>query len=246
MGTGTRRVDSMASSSLCSFPSFIIPFLVVVAVGCSDSSDNPTTPDTQVATLYPVRDNTLFEDPEGDLSNGSGTVLFFGNSGGSIAHRAVLAFDVAADIPAGSKIVRAEFAFNVSNAPDSIPRIVTLHRVLVEWGEGSSVGTGGGGAPADTNDATWLHRFYPDSPWSTKGGDFDVVATDSLMVAYKQPYAVSSNLIAADVQSWLDDPASNFGWLLMGDESLPKTARKLDSREHPTVANRPKLIVEFR
>ena len=37
--------------------------------------------------------------------------------------------------------------------------------------------------------------------------------------------------ITSDVQSWIDNPASNHGWLLKGDESLSGTARKLTSRE---------------
>ena len=35
----------------------------------------------------------------------------------------------------------------------------------------------------------------------------------------------------ADVQSWLDDPASNFGWLVLGDESEIPTAKRFDTRE---------------
>ena len=35
----------------------------------------------------------------------------------------------------------------------------------------------------------------------------------------------------ADVQLWLDNPASNFGWLVLGDESTSATAKRFDTRE---------------
>src|SRR5438105_5696276 len=37
--------------------------------------------------------------------------------------------------------------------------------------------------------------------------------------------------MVADVQLWLDNPASNFGWLVLGDESDIATAKRFDTRE---------------
>ena len=37
--------------------------------------------------------------------------------------------------------------------------------------------------------------------------------------------------MVADVQGWLDNPASNFGWLMLGDESTNLTAKRFDTRE---------------
>jgi hypothetical protein len=37
--------------------------------------------------------------------------------------------------------------------------------------------------------------------------------------------------MVADVQSWLDNPANNFGWLVLGDESGIATAKRFDTRE---------------
>jgi len=47
----------------------------------------------------------------------------------------------------------------------------------------------------------------------------------------------------ADVQSWVDNPASNFGWMLMSEsEDVPGTARRFGSRETSPV---PTLVVTF-
>ena len=54
-------------------------------------------------TLSPAKDNTIYS--EGELSNGAGTSLFAGTTGdldNGALRRALLAFDVAGSIPAGS------------------------------------------------------------------------------------------------------------------------------------------------
>ena len=48
--------------------------------------------------------------------------------------------------------------------------------------------------------------------------------------------------MVADVQSWLDNPASNFGWLVLGDETAIATAKRFDTRES---ASPPVLTIEY-
>ncbi|HYC76027.1 MAG TPA: hypothetical protein VEI02_00225, partial [Planctomycetota bacterium] len=52
----------------------------------------------QTAALVPSHDNTLFEDPNGALSNGAGPHFYVGRvgfSGGQLLRRGLLRFDVA-------------------------------------------------------------------------------------------------------------------------------------------------------
>jgi hypothetical protein len=49
--------------------------------------------------------------------------------------------------------------------------------------------------------------------------------------------------MVSDVQGWLDNPSGNFGWIMIGDESGPLTAKRFDSRENGAVQNRPRLTV---
>jgi hypothetical protein len=51
--------------------------------------------------------------------------------------------------------------------------------------------------------------------------------------------------MVADVQSWLEDPAGNHGWILIGDESAATTVKRFDSREHPDPGVQPLLTIEF-
>ena len=51
--------------------------------------------------------------------------------------------------------------------------------------------------------------------------------------------------MASDVQGWLDDPAGNFGWELIGDESQIVTAKRFDSRENADPAVQPMLTIDY-
>jgi hypothetical protein len=125
---------------------------------------------------------------------------------------------------------------------------VTLHRTLADWGEGGSVAPGqqGAGGPAAPGDATWLHTFHDTQFWANPGGDFAAMVSSAQTVADDGFYTwPSTPELVADVQSWVDGPAGNFGWTLVGDESSGGTAKRFDTRDHVNPALRPSLRVQF-
>lgn len=197
-------------------------------------------------------DTTLYQDPDGTLSNGSGEYLFAGDTlRGAGARRGLIRFDIASAVPAGAIIQQVELRLNCSRN-NSIPDVVNLHRVLNSWGEGASdAGSpGGNGAPALAGDATWLHRFFPGQLWTTAGGDFVPAPTASAAVAdgllaIGPVIWASTPQSVADVQSWLDAPTQNFGWLLLGSTVAGATAHRFDTRENITPSVRPVLTVTF-
>ena len=82
--------------------------------------------------------------------------------------------------------------------------------------------------------------------WTTAGGDFSPVASASATVAGIGSYTwESTSQLVADVQGWLDDPDSDHGWLLQGDESKTRTAKRFHSDENDDEAIRPVLMVEY-
>ena len=191
-------------------------------------------------------DNTLYQAALGDLSNGAGVGVFVGLNSAGLIRRGLVRFDVAAAVPAGAQVLAARLDVNVSNSPVAVAEPFFGHRVLAAWGEGTSVASGGGGngGPAAANDATWLFRFYPGSLWSSAGGDFasapSFTATMPALGAFASVLSVAA---AADVQSWLDQPATNFGWLLKGAETTLQSTHRLDSRE--STGLRPVLTVTY-
>ena len=204
-----------------------------------------TATNAAIAVINPTQDNTLYEyDPaEGDHSNGAGFHFFAGENGMGELRRGVLAFDVAGSIPAGSTITAVSLTLNMSMTPAGA-ETVELHKLLADWGEGTShapMGEGDG-APATTNDATWRHRFFDTVFWTTQGGDFSATVSASQSVGGVGQYTWTSAQMVADVQEWLDNPASNFGWLVLGNETTISTAKRFDTRES---ASPPILTIQY-
>ena len=197
-----------------------------------------------VLTLEATRDNTLFEDAQGDTSSGSGPTLFAGRNSQGLVRRALVSFDVRSALPHGTVVDSVTLHLHLSSSSDPSPRAIRVHRVLADWGEGASSSAGGSGAPAQDGDATWLHTFYPGTFWASRGGDFTSTPSASMTVVGEGDYAWRSPELTADVQAWLAAGAEH-GWIMIGEETVPGTARRFDSREHPTPEQRPWLALHY-
>ena len=57
-----------------------------------------------------------------------------------------------------------------------------------------------------------------------------------------ETFTWSSPQMIADVQSWLDNPSTNFGWTILGDESKGQTAKRVNSSESTTLPNVPPQV----
>lgn len=196
--------------------------------------------------VTPTKDNTLYEDASGSLSNGAGSHFFAGRPPGGAIRRGLLAFDLTGKLPVSVTIVSATLQLNMSQS-NAGATAVKLHRLLANWGEGTSKASRGEGVggPAAANDATWLHTFFNASTWATPGGVFVITPTATITVGTETSYRWSSPALLADVQQWVTNPATNFGWAVLGDESASNTAKRFDTRENPTAANRPQLIIVY-
>ena len=222
------------------------PKTFVAAFGIILCGAAPNSVSAASVAINPSKDNTLYEYvvADGDRSNGVGGRFFSGKTAESHIRRGVLAFSIAGNIPAGSTITSVSLSLNMSRTNASTPRPVELHKLLADWGEGTSDASAneGKGAPATVNDATWRHRFYSTVLWATQGGVFSSTVSASQAVGAVGLYTWSSAQMVADVQSWLDTPVNNFGWLVLGDESVSTTAKRFDSRES---SNPPVLTIQY-
>jgi spore coat protein A len=225
----------------------------------------PALADT--ATLLPVKDNTLYEpiaqDGFADVSDGAGPTMFTGKvkdadadpgSGTRPAvRRGVLAFDIAATLPAGARIDSVQLTLYADKVAQTTNFNVSLHRLLADWGEGTS-NTGnsqqGRGEPPTPGDATWHHTFYPDRFWSIAGGDYSLTASATRTVGGTGFYSWGSTSgMVADVQSWLNNPAQNFGWIIVGTETTTQTAKRFATRENTGATSgvtwKPRLAITY-
>jgi spore coat protein A len=197
--------------------------------------------------LAPTQDTTIYSE-DGALSNGKGQHLFAGlTSSQSKQRRALIQFGVSGAIPAGSTITSVTLTLRLDRTQSNTVA-VALHKVTSAWGEGTSVASGeeGGGGPATAGDATWTKRIYPGTAWTTAGGDFVATASASTTIGTSLvDYTWSGAAMTADVQSWLDTPAGNHGWLVRAPSATDGQAKRFASRNNSNSTVRPRLSVTF-
>ena len=204
--------------------------------------------------LTPVADTALLQSFP---SNNFGAQTFF-NSGTTqtyLTNRALMKFDLAAALPAGTKITFAQLSLEVVGQPvdGDAPSSFQLRRMRRDWGEGTKKGNPPTlGALATAGEANWTHRFaLTTNEWAAPGGveGLDFVAANSgeqyVYGINLSPYLfdATTNMLA-DLQGWLAQPETNFGWMLLSlSEAENFSARRFASREDMYRA--PKLQVDF-
>ncbi|MEX2219946.1 MAG: DNRLRE domain-containing protein [Phycisphaerales bacterium] len=210
---------------------------LVAAPACAD-----------LVSIKPAQDNTLYEEnPE--FSNALGPGMFTGTISAGWHRRAMVMFDVAAFVPAGSTIDSVTLTVRCTRARGgSYP--VGLHRLASSWGEGGSNAgdPGGGGTSATIGDATWSHRLFgqPGELWTTPGGDFSLAPASSVNLGSTGSYTWPSTAqFIAEVQAMLDNPGANHGWAIIGNEAASGTAKRLATREHSNAAYHPTLTIAY-
>lgn len=236
--------------------------LGIVLTAATTSSSRATT-----LTIGALKDTSIFQNTPNNSSGGANG-LYAGTNGNTSPRRALLAFDVAGQLPPNAVITDARVTLRLAqfaggggpNPPAAVDQTIGMHRVSSAWKEGTAqqaipptdnLGTQGNGAAAGTGDATWnsrLHSATTPTAWTTAGGDYAAVASATAIVNRNVDgyFDWSSDGLVDDVRQWYANPASNFGWLLKNvDESASATFRAFYSRDVLTVANRPALTVTF-
>jgi hypothetical protein len=205
-----------------------------------------TSDDIQSVYFIPSKDNTLYENNTNN-SNGSGNQILAGNNGANLRNRTLLAFDLSS-IPTGVTITSVAMdMYCTGGAGSSGIQNFTLHSMLEDWGEGSSNAgpAPGNGVPATSGDATWLNAFHPSTPWTTVGGTFQSTPSAQLPVDAVGSYQWVDAGMTADVQAWVSNPTSNFGWMIRGAETAAFQAKRFASREETDTIKRPYLYINY-
>src|SRR6266550_140276 len=204
-----------------------------LVVALSAAMAMPGVARADVATIGAAKDNTIFQSNVNN-SLGGGQAIFAGTNAQLSPRRGLIDFDIAASIPAGSTINSVQLTLFLNSLASGSTATPTIHlyRLSDDWGEGTAGSTVNGpagvgqGIAAGEGDATWNARhFSATTPtlWNTPGGDFAAIDSAALAIVgttLNTPYTWQSTpAMVADVQSWLSDPSTNFGWLLKGEES---------------------------
>ena len=197
-----------------------------------------------IINITPSKDNTLYEyDPaDGDTSNALGLHFFAGETAMSELRRGVLAFDIAGHIPPGSTIIAVTLSLNMSKTPLDDLRTVELHKLLADWGEGTSIAPGeeGDGAPATPNDATWRHRFFDTIFWTNEGGDRRGQCKPVGRPCWTVHVEFGADGCRCAIMA--GESGQQLRLARVGDESTILTSKRFDTRE---AANPPVLTIQY-
>ncbi len=213
-------------------------------------------------TLEPSKDNAVFDTFSDIESSGASPAIVIGRVGpmsSSAARRMVLEFDLSS-LPENITITDATLKFTVigTNKGGITDPTLSVFKMTTEWGEGTS-NTGpswghdsgiGQGAPAQQDDTTWRHAFWPNTTWTAPGGDFEATASAVHQMGDLDPsleslQTVTSAGIIADVQAWADDDASNHGSILTMEDDGDKKTPHIGTRENPDPNLRPTLELTY-
>src|ERR1043165_8529271 len=197
-----------------------------------------------VLQVNPIADNSIFSNNNAN-SDGVGPTMYAGQTSFNGVRRALVRFTVSG-IPSGSTINSVSLSMNASRLRGGTT--LELHRLTTPFGEGASnAGSpGGNGAPAVNPDATWSHSTFPSTTWGTPGGDFNAPVSGSAALGGTGAFVMLGAGMLTDVQSWVANPAQNFGWLIKAaSEGAATNAAELGSRENANLNNRPLLSVVY-
>lgn len=203
----------------------------------------------QIATIPAIKDTTLYQ-ANPSSSNGQGQAFWTSTGTANANLHALLAFDIAANVPAGATIVDASLELNVLATGGATPsfRIFPVTRdPAVAWVEGSAVPSADDSVPPTpvNNAATWSHRQWhpanPQGPWATAGGDGVLPSLRNLTVTQTGLLVIESANLVEYVRSLHADPAA-----FDGMQIFPLSgAIRFASAEHATASLRPRLLVEY-
>jgi hypothetical protein len=175
-----------------------------------------------------TKDATLSQSSPATNFGGDPTVRVDGDEVGGSDLVGLVRFDLRS-IPAGSSIQTVELTLAVTNPSGGSYELFEAKR---PWVEG---------------EATW-ELYAVGQPWEAAGAqgpmDRGTTVLGTLASAVTGPATVTLNGAGvARVQSWVDAPSANFGFILANPTNPDSVA--FESREAGTAANRPRLTVIY-
>jgi hypothetical protein len=190
--------------------------------------------DTCDATRQAIADATIREDaPDNNYGDTSSVTAGLSSDGSSLS-RALFKFDLST-IPTNATVTNITFSLIELGQPPAQSTFF-LSPLLINWVEA---------------EVTWNNRSVG-MPWTQPGGDF---SAESAFAYLSSGAAGTTNQftdnggtpgygLVADAQSWIGNPARNFGWILTAwPEDTAGSAFQFGSRENP--GSEPVLTVGY-
>ena len=197
-----------------------LPLLLLACSGLQAESGD--------ATL--AAEATVYEEQSGENAGGDSEVCI-GNHATTDTRRAFVRYTLPA-IPATATVERVVLQLQqdrVRSQGSGAPKTATLlvRRVTASWTEGTGSGGGSGpcGGGANVAGVDWASQ---PAIAAVSGASAALSANDNVSVVLDTDIGTSADGLIADVQSWVADNATNFGWrLAVSEEATADNARAL-------------------
>lgn len=177
-------------------------------------------------TLLPTADTSLRSSaPDDPLGNSNPLLVGVAKSPATVTNHSLLKFDFSS-IPANATITGATLTVTIYRS-NTEPSNYDLNRVLVDWNE---------------YEATWNNR-NASTPWLLGGAQSgtEFVTMPSVTAQVDDAIFSSAGMIA-DVQLWVNNPGTNYGWIMIATGEVTGTGKQLGSRESDSP---PSLTIDY-
>lgn len=171
------------------------------------------------------------------LNNGALGYMWIRNISATQVHNGFIHVDLTAIT---GEVTNAYFGFDVFGG--SFPCSIQARTILVPWGEGVKTQTN-----ATAGESSWLYS-EKDDMWTVGGCNGD--NTDRLPTINGELEFTATNsdthfsLSNASVQAMIDNPATNYGWVIQNDTLVAIKSVQFRSSE-TTTGNKPYFYVEY-
>ncbi|MEB2280169.1 DNRLRE domain-containing protein [Lysinibacillus xylanilyticus] len=199
----------------------------------------PITIDPTIVRLQTsaTMEDTTIRSANPTQTGGNDFELGVGTAVGGNTVRSLLKFDLSA-VPSSTTILSTDLNLWFSSTNNNSPIDISLHKLTSPWEE---------------NQASWNNaKTTPYTAWKTAGGDFlnDKLRTvkdisvppasiADAMVNWKVPLDV--------VQGWINNPTTNYGFMLKSDNETTQIYKKFASSEQSTLNKyKPQLVVTYK
>jgi hypothetical protein len=265
-GTGNGAFISELSNLLAGQQYFVRAY-ATNAAGTAYGNQQQFTTNSIQTTLYATKDAGIFNNAAGtavqaNYGSGGSNQMHVGLFNGGVYGRSLLQFNLSS-IPSNATITNVVLTFSDGGNGQNIPQIF-VHKLTQGWTEGnansacpfSGACNVPGVALTSQTDVTWRETSYSGGAltnlWLTTGGNFAATASTTSTAEGNNAKLFSSAGLIQDVQNWVNNPTSNFGWLLKMDEALtsPSTMQRYRTKEGASASGdnttAPKLVVTYR
>jgi hypothetical protein len=261
-GTGefTSELTSLSPGS-----TYYVRAYATNGVGISYGNEVSFSTNSITLAFYPAKDGTIFNNqaatsPNGNYGAGGSELLQVGYaSPSSMYARTLVQFDLSS-LPTNAIIESISLEFTPGSSGTFVPEIA-IYKMNQTWTEGttsfctynSPCNTQGVAIAPGGTDVTWNEISYSGTgtnPWITSGGTFSAVSSATSVDLGASTILYNSTGLKNDVQDWVSNSATNFGWILKTDFITNSSAmRRFRSREGAVasgdIATAPKLVITY-